>query len=307
MNIHTRLKNQLTSLWQPILQYQQASLPRFPDFLVLARLNRPIGIYLLLWPALWGLWIAAEGWPGIHLFLVFCLGVVLMRSAGCVFNDLADREFDGHVKRTRSRPIATQVIKPIEAVIYCVVLGLFAFGLVLTTNTLTILLSFGAVFVALCYPFMKRYTYMPQVILGVAFAWSIPMAFAAVTNTVTTVAWMLFTATVVWTVAYDTEYAMVDRDDDIKLGLKSTAILFGELDRLMVGILQVLFIAILIMLDRRLSLGIYYYLGIAVACGMLIYQQYLIRERNRDDCFDAFLNNHWAGAAIFVGILLGYL
>jgi 4-hydroxybenzoate polyprenyltransferase len=307
MSIDTMFKNLLLAVWQLVLQFQRSSLPRLPDFLELARLNRPIGIYLLLWPTLWGLWIAAEGWPGFHLFFVFCIGVVLMRSAGCVFNDLADREFDGHVKRTETRPLPTQLVKPVEAIIYCAILGIFAFGLVLTTNALTILLSFGAVFVALCYPFMKRYTYMPQVILGVAFAWGIPMAFAAVTNEVPPDAWLLFTATVVWTVAYDTEYAMVDRDDDIKLGLKSTAILFGELDRLMVGILQVLFIAALMLLDRRLSLGLYYNLGIAIACIMLVYQQYLIKDRRRDYCFEAFLNNHWAGAAIFTGIVLGYL
>lgn len=301
------VKNPLLPIWLPVRKFQQASLPRLPDFLVLARLNRPIGIYLLLWPTLWGLWIAAEGWPGYHLFLVFCIGVVLMRSAGCVINDFADREFDAHVLRTQSRPLATQQVKPVEAVIYCAILSLFAFGLVLTTNTLTILLSFGAVFIAFFYPFMKRFTYMPQVILGVAFAWGIPMAFAAVRNEVPLDAWLLFTATVVWTVAYDTEYAMVDRDDDIKLGLKSTAILFGELDRLMVGILQILFIATLILLDRRLSLGIYYFLGIAVTCGLLIYQQYLIRDRQRNDCFEAFLNNHWAGVAIFAGIVLAYL
>lgn len=307
MSIQSNFKNLLLPVWQPARQFQQVSLPRLPDFLALARLDRPIGIYLLLWPTLWGLWIAAEGWPGYHLFFVFCIGVVLMRSAGCIFNDFADREFDGHVKRTQTRPLATQSVKPVEAVIFCTTLSLFAFGLVLTTNTLTILLSFGAVVVALCYPFMKRYTYMPQVVLGVAFAWGIPMAFAAVRNEVPLDAWLLFTATVVWTVAYDTEYAMVDRDDDIRLGLKSTAILFGELDRLMVGILQMLFIAMLILLDRHLSLGTYYYLGIAITCGLLIYQQYLIRERRRDDCFEAFLNNHWAGAAIFGGILLGYL
>lgn len=300
-------KNPLLPIWLPVRKFQQASLPRLPDFLVLARLDRPIGIYLLLWPTLWGLWIAAEGWPGYHLLFVFCIGVVLMRSAGCVINDFADREFDAHVKRTQTRPLATQLVKPVEAVIYCAILSLFAFGLVLTTNTLTILLSFGAVCIAFFYPLMKRYTYLPQVVLGIAFAWGIPMAFAAVRNQVPLDAWLLFTATVVWTVAYDTEYAMVDRDDDIKLGLKSTAILFGELDRLMVGILQILFIATLILLDRRLSLGIYYYLGIAVASGLLIYQQYLIRDRQRDNCFEAFLINHWVGAAIFVGIVLEYL
>jgi 4-hydroxybenzoate polyprenyltransferase len=307
MSIQVKFVNLVLPVWQSARQFQQASLPRLPDFLVLARLDRPIGIYLLLWPTLWALWIAAEGWPGYHLFFVFCIGVVLMRSAGCVFNDFADREFDGHVQRTQTRPLPRQLVKPVEAVVYCAALCCFAFGLVLTTNALTILLSFGAVFVALCYPFMKRYTYMPQVILGVAFAWGIPMAFAAVTNNVPPDAWLLFTATVVWTVAYDTEYAMVDRDDDIKLGLKSTAILFGELDRLMVGILQMLFIAMLILLDRRLSLGIYYYLGIAIGSGLLVYQQYLIRERRRDACFKAFLSNHWAGAAIFAGILLGYV
>ena len=307
MSTYSEFKDLVTSVLLPVRQFQEETLPRLADFLVLARLNRPIGIYLLLWPTLWGLWIAAEGWPGIHLFLVFTLGVIVMRSAGCVINDYADREFDGHVKRTAERPLARQAITPMEAIIFSAALSLLAFGLVLTTNLLTIMLSFAALFIAFCYPFMKRFTYMPQVILGVAFAWGIPMAFAAVSNEVPPIAWLLFTANVVWTVAYDTEYAMVDRDDDIKLGLKSTAILFGELDRLMVGILQILFIVILFLVTRHIHPGIYFYAGIAVACGLLIYQQFLIKERNREQCFTAFLSNHWVGAAVFIGIVLEYL
>jgi 4-hydroxybenzoate polyprenyltransferase len=285
---------------------QQRHLPRLPHFAQLARLDKPIGIYLLLWPTLWGLWFAAEGWPGFHLVFVFVSGVVLMRSAGCVVNDIADRNFDGQVERTLKRPLITHRVTVQEALIFGAVLCCIAFLLVLTTNTLTIWLSFAALAIALLYPFMKRYTYLPQVVLGAAFSWGIPMSFAAYSEEVPKLAWLMFTATVVWTVAYDTQYAMVDRDDDIKLGLKSTAILFGDLDRLMIGLLQLIFIVAMWATSQLTPLGIWFHLGLAGAVGLLIYQQYLIRERQRDECFKAFLNNHWVGLVIFSGLLLEF-
>lgn len=293
-------------LRRQVWQMQQEHLPRLPDFAELARLDKPIGIYLLLWPTLWGLWFAAEGWPGFHLLFVFVMGVVLMRSAGCVINDVADRNFDGQVERTLSRPLITHKVTVQEALLYCACLSCIAFLLVLTTNTLTIWLSFAAVAIAFCYPFMKRYTYLPQLVLGAAFSWGIPMSFAAYSEEVPKLAWLIFTATVVWTVAYDTEYAMVDREDDIKLGLKSTAILFGDLDRLMIGVLQLIFIVTLWTANRLIPLGIWFHCSLAVAAVLLIYQQYLIREREREACFRAFRNNHWVGLVIFSGLLLEF-
>ena len=288
-------------------QLQRDHLPRLPDFAELARLDKPIGIYLLLWPTLWGLWFAAEGWPGFHLLFVFVMGVVLMRSAGCVINDVADRNFDGKVKRTLNRPLITRQVSVREALLFCACLSCIAFLLVLTTNALTVWLSFAAVAIAFCYPFMKRYTYLPQVVLGAAFSWGIPMSFAAYSEQVPNLAWLIFTATVVWTVAYDTEYAMVDRDDDIKLGLKSTAILFGDLDRLMIGVLQLIFIVTLWTADQLVTLGFWFHLGLAGAVLLLMYQQYLIRERKREECFRAFRNNHWVGLMIFSGLVLEFL
>lgn len=302
------LSRKIEQFQQAGLHLQQERLPRLPDFLILMRLNRPIGIFLLLWPTLWGLWIASQGWPGFHLFAVFSLGVVLMRSAGCVMNDFADRDFDAHVKRTRDRPLATGRIQPWEALMLCLALSVISFGLVLTTNRLTILLSLAAILSAFSYPFMKRFTYIPQVYLGIAFAWGIPMAFTAATNHVPQVAWLLVTAAIAWTVAYDTEYAMVDRDDDIKLGLKSTAILFGDLDRLMIGVLQLVFIGTMLMLNRQpdLDLGWYFNIGLLVTTLFMFYQQRLIRKRERLPCFKAFLNNHWIGLVIFTSFVLEY-
>lgn len=303
------LKSKLNQILQAALLVQQDKLPRLPDFLVLMRLNRPIGIYLLLWPTLWGLWIASQGWPGLHLLAVFSLGVILMRSAGCVMNDFADRDFDAHVKRTRDRPLATGRIQPREALILCLALSVISFALVLTTNQLTILLSMAAILIAFSYPFMKRFTYIPQVYLGVAFAWGIPMAFSAATNQVPQIAWLLVTAAIAWTVAYDTEYAMVDRDDDIKLGLKSTAILFGDLDRLMIGVLQIVFIGTMLMLNShefKLELGLYFNLGLFITAVLMVQQQRLIRTRDRVRCFKAFLNNHWIGLVIFISFVLEF-
>jgi 4-hydroxybenzoate polyprenyltransferase len=277
------------------------------DLIALGRLDKPIGIYLLLWPALWALWLAAGGWPGWHLFLVFAAGVVLTRTAGCIVNDLADRNFDGHVARTRARPLATGRVSVREALGWAATLFALAFALVLTTNALTAGLSTGALLLACTYPFMKRYTHLPQVVLGAAFSFSIPMAFAAVTGATPILAWYLFSVAVVWTVAYDTQYAMVDREDDRKLGLKSTAILFGDLDRLMIGVLQVLFLGGMWLLHRHATLGIAYDAGLAAAAGLLAYQQHLIRQRQPDGCFRAFLANHWVGLAIFAGLALHYL
>lgn len=273
----------------------------------LMRLDKPIGIYLLLWPTLWALWIAGKGKPDLPVVGVFILGVVLMRSAGCVINDYADRNIDPHVARTCNRPIACGKVTPREALILFAVLCMLAFVLVLFMNTLTIYLSFVAVALAALYPFMKRHTHLPQVVLGAAFGWAVPMAFAAQTGEVPRVAWLLFVATVLWTTAYDTIYGMVDREDDLKVGVKSTAILFGDSDRLLIGILQVLALGALALVGQAASLGGYFYFGLALAAGLALYQQYLIREREPKACFRAFLDNNWFGAAVFSGIVLAYL
>ncbi len=273
----------------------------------LMRLDKPIGIYLLLWPTLWALWIAGEGKPDLLVLGVFVLGVVLMRSAGCVINDYADRNIDPHVARTCKRPVASGEVAPREALILFGVLCMLAFALVLLMNPLTVYLSFVAVALAALYPFMKRYTNLPQVVLGAAFGWAVPMAFAAQTGEVPRIAWLLFVATVLWTTAYDTMYGMVDREDDLKIGVKSTAILFGESDRVVIAVLQLLALGALVLAGQAASLDGYYYFGLALAAGLVLYQQYLIREREPVACFKAFLNNHWFGAAVFSGIVLAYL
>jgi 4-hydroxybenzoate polyprenyltransferase len=280
---------------------------RFEVYGRLMRLDRPIGFYLLLWPTLWALWLAAEGFPDPWVFTVFVTGVFLMRSAGCVLNDLADRDFDVHVERTRNRPLPAGEATPREALILALVLILIAFCLVLTTNRLTVLLSLVAVALAATYPFMKRYTYLPQVHLGVAFGWAVPMAYAAQTGSVPPVAWLVLIATVLWAVVYDTMYAMVDREDDLRVGVKSTAILFGSEDRLIIGIIQALLIVVFWLIGVRMELGGMYYVGITVAIILGLYQQYLIRDREPARCFDAFLNNHWLGLAVFTGLLAHYL
>ena len=280
---------------------------RLRDYALLMRLNRPIGIFLLLWPALWALLIAGAGQPAPRIVLVFIAGVILMRSAGCVINDFADREIDRHVSRTRNRPVTAGRVSPLEAKLLFTALCLASFALVLLLNPLTIMLSSVAVLLAGTYPFMKRVTHLPQVYLGAAFGWSVPMAFAAVTNTVPPLAWLMFTATVLWATVYDTMYAMVDRDDDIVLGVKSTAILFGDADRQIIGVLQVMLLVCLAMIGRQAGLGWFYYGSLAMAALLSLYQQGLIRYRERENCFRAFLNNNWFGAVIFVGILLDYL
>jgi len=277
---------------------------RLHDYVLLTRLNRPIGILLLLWPTLWGLWFAARGFPDWQVLLVFLAGVVLMRSAGCVVNDYADRGFDPHVERTRLRPIAAGRVSPREALVLFAVLALIAFALVLTLNRLTIALSFAGAFLAATYPFLKRYTHLPQFYLGMAFGWGIPMAFAAQTGTVPAVAWILFAANVCWSVAYDTAYAMVDREDDIKVGVKSTAILFGRADRAMIGLFHLGTLALLAAAGIVTGVGLLYYLGLLAAAAHAGYQQWMIRDRDRAACFRAFLSNNIFGALVFAGLVL---
>jgi len=282
-------------------------LERLEQYYYLARLDRPIGIYLLLWPTLWALWLAGDGKPDPLVLFVFVAGTVLMRSAGCAINDYADRKIDAHVARTRERPIATGKVKPLEAVLVFVALALLAFALVLLLNRMTIYLSLGGVLLAAIYPFMKRYSNLPQVVLGMAFAWAIPMAYAAQTESLPREAWLLYVITVIWAVIYDTMYAMVDREDDLKIGVKSTAILFGDADRLILFILQLIMFGGLFLLGRQLGLGPAYYGSMALAALLALYQQYLIREREPTRCFRAFLNNNWLGAILFIGILLHFL
>jgi 4-hydroxybenzoate polyprenyltransferase len=280
---------------------------RLGDYARLMRLDKPIGIFLLLWPTLWALLIASEGHPDQKILIIFVLGVILMRSAGCVINDYADRDFDRHVSRTRNRPLTSGRVTIREAKILLLLLFLAAFVLVLQLNLLTILLSLIAVLLAAIYPFMKRVTHLPQVFLGAAFGWSVPMAFAAQTGAVPQIAWLMFLATLLWATAYDSLYAMVDREDDIALGIKSTAILFGDSDRQIIGVIQVMVLLCLLMIGRQAELGGIYYLGVLLAGVLVVYQQYLIRYRTREGCFRAFLNNNWFGMVVFLGILFDYL
>lgn len=279
-------------------------LARLPDFLRLTRLDRPIGTWLLMWPTLWALWIAAEGLPSRRLLLIFIAGVYLMRAAGCVINDYADRHVDGYVKRTLHRPLATGRIGEGEAQALFLMLVAGAFVLVLFTNLFTILLSIGGVILAFIYPFMKRYTHLPQLFLGAAFSWAIPMAYGAVLGQVPFEAWLLFTANVMWTIAYDTQYAMVDRDDDLKVGIKSTAVLFGSADRFMIGLLQIVTLLLLSWVGARLALGGFFWLGLAAMAATFVWQHWLIRQRKREPCFQAFLNNYWSGLLVFAGLAL---
>jgi len=276
------------------------------QYYLLMRMDRPIGTWLLMWPTLWALWIAAQGIPSLPLLIIFSLGVFIMRSAGCVINDFADREIDRHVSRTKSRPITSGKVLPGEALGLFAVLISIAFILVLFLNIYTIILSVGALILASIYPFMKRYTHYPQVVLGMAFSWSIPMAFAAQLGTVPLTAWVLYAITILWIVAYDTMYAMVDREDDLKIGVKSTAIAFANADRLIIAVLQLAFLLGMLWLGGSLRAGVFFYLGICAAAGFAIYQQYLIRNREQSACLQAFLNNNWFGMVIFIGIFLDY-
>ena len=282
------------------------ALDRAQQYAYLMRLHRPIGNFLLLWPTWWALWIAGEGHPDALVFVVFTVGVFLMRAAGCVINDFADRKIDGHVKRTRDRPLATGKVSAREALVLFFVLLTLAFLLVLTMNRLTIYLSFVGAGLAALYPFTKRWTHLPQPVLGAAFGWAIPMAFAAQLGAVPPVAWLVFIANVLWSTAYDTEYAMVDRDDDLKIGVKSTAILFGEQDRLIIGLLQLTILFNLVLVGRQVGLGGAYYIGLVFCAITFAWQQWLIRDRKREPCFRAFLNNNWSGLFVFAGLALDY-
>jgi 4-hydroxybenzoate polyprenyltransferase len=272
----------------------------------LIRFDKPIGTYLLLWPALWALAIAGDGSPDGWVLFVFICGVFLMRSAGCAINDYADRDIDLHVARTRERPLTSGKITPREALAVFAVLGLLAFVLVLSLNSLTIWLSFGGIVLAASYPFMKRYHYLPQVHMGAAFGWSVPMAYAAQTGSLPKMAWLLYVATVVWAVAYDTIYSMVDREDDLKVGVKSTAILFGDYDRLLIGLFQGLFLLAMLLVGIDLGFSAIYFVALLLASVLLFFQQFLIFDCVPEHCFIAFLNNHWVGAILFFGIMGHY-
>jgi 4-hydroxybenzoate polyprenyltransferase len=276
-------------------------------FWQLTRMNRPIGSLLLLWPTLWALFLAADGLPDWHVLIVFVLGVLFMRSAGCVINDFADRKVDGHVKRTANRPLPSGLISSKEALTLFAVLVVCSFLLVLTMNTLTVMLSGIGIVLAVAYPFMKRVTYLPQFVLGLAFSWAIPMAYAAESNQVPPEAWLLFVINALWTIAYDTQYAMVDRDDDLKIGIKSTAILFGRFDKLIIGLLQLSVLTLLIILGSQLALSSVYYWGVLAAAGFFVYQQWLIKGREREACFKAFLNNNYVGGLVFIAISISVL
>ena len=294
-----------------ILRFCRAHWPgirdRLQQYALLMRLDKPIGILLLLWPTLWALWIAAEGVPRTDVLLVFLLGVVLMRSAGCVLNDIADRRIDPFVERTKNRPIARGTVTAAEALMVALCLIFFAFLLVLTMNMLTIQLAFVAVLLAGIYPFMKRYTYLPQFFLGLAFGWSIPMAFAAQTGSVPQIAWLLLIANILWSVVYDTMYAIADREDDLKIGVKSTAILFDDADRLIIARIQLLVLITLITVGHQAKLDMVFFYGVGVAACLFIYQLWLIKNREPDRCIQAFKNNNWFGITIFTSLFLNYI
>jgi 4-hydroxybenzoate polyprenyltransferase len=286
-------------------------LRRLRGYAQLTRLNRPIGIGLLLWPTLWALWIAARGlpespqWPPLKLLLVFIAGTVVMRSAGCVINDFADRDIDPHVKRTRGRPLASRQISPYEALGLFGALVLIALWLVMQLDTRTVYYSFVGAALTVSYPFMKRFFALPQFWLGAAFGWAVPMVFVATLGGVPRMGWLLFIVTLLWAGVYDTQYAMVDRDDDLKIGVQSTAIAFGDMDRFLIGVMQLMVLTGLVFAGRALSLHWPFYLSLAAATLLFAWQQWLIRRRERDGCFRAFLNNNWVGAIVLAGILTG--
>jgi len=273
----------------------------------LMRLHRPIGIWLLLWPTLWAEWIAAAGKPQQNVFLILVIGTIVARSAGCVINDFADRRIDGQVERTADRPLATGEVAPLEALLLFAALMLIALGLVLTLNKLALLLAVAGAAVVVVYPFAKRFVSAPQFVLGIAFAWGVPMAFAAELGMVPRLGWLLFLAALIWVIVYDTQYAMADRDDDLRIGVRSTAILFGDLDRVIVGALQVFLLVTLFLVGRDAQLGAWFFGGLLAAAAFSVYQQYLLKDREPGHCFRAFANNAWVGASVFSGIALDYL
>lgn len=281
-------------------------LEQYSKYARLMRLNRPIGIWLLLWPTLWALWIASVGRPDQKVFLVFVLGTIVVRSAGCIINDFADRKLDPHVRRTADRPLAAGEIAPAEALILFVALMLIALGLVMTLNRLTVWLAIGGAAVTVVYPFMKRFVSAPQFVLGIAFGWGVPMAYAAQVGAIPRVGWLLFLSAIIWGIVYDTEYAMVDRDDDLKIGVRSTAILFGDMDRVFIAGLHALLFLSLVLVGQSAELGAWYFGGLGVAALFALYQLYLIRDREPDGCFRAFLNNAWLGGAVFLGMALDF-
>ncbi|PLX71502.1 MAG: 4-hydroxybenzoate octaprenyltransferase [Azoarcus sp.] len=277
---------------------------RLPHYVRLMRLDKPIGTLLLLWPTLWALWLAADGVPPLHILLIFALGTLLMRSAGCVINDYADRDFDGHVERTRMRPLATGAVSTREALLLAGGLALLAFMLVLPLQPLVIWLSVPALFLAGSYPYTKRFLAIPQAYLGIAFGFGIPMGFAAVLGEVPVVAWVMLLANIFWAVAYDTEYAMVDRPDDLKIGIKTSAITFGRFDVAAVMLCYAIALCLLAWVGMAMARGPAFYLGLLAAAGIALYHFTLIRHRERADCFKAFRHNNWLGAAIFCGVLV---
>ena len=284
----------------------QNFLAQLHNYVRLMRLDKPIGIWLLLWPTLWALWLAGEGHPNAGVFVIFVLGVVIMRSAGCVLNDYADRHIDPYVERTRMRPIASGAVSPMEALTLFVALSLIAIGLATLLNRPAQMLALVGALLTIVYPFIKRVISIPQFVLGAAFGWAVPMAFAAQTGAASQLGWLVFGSALIWATVYDTFYAMVDRDDDIKVGVKSTAILFGDADLFVIGGLQVLMLVSLLFVGQMAELGFWYYASVGLAGLLMAYHQWLARGRTRDGCFKAFLNNHYIGMIIFIGIVLHY-
>ena len=282
-----------------------AVIAKIDPYLRLVRMDRPIGTFLLLWPTLWALWLASDGQPDPTIVLIFIAGTFVMRAAGCAINDYADRDFDAHVARTSNRPLATGELSPNQALIVFFALLALAFLLVIQLNINTVLLSVAGALVAALYPFTKRVTHLPQLVLGIAFSWGIPMSYTALTGALPWEAWVLFLANFTWIVAYDTQYAMADREDDLVIGVKSTAILFGKYDNLIIGLLHASTLFILAWLGQVKGMGWHFYLGLIAAAMFALYQQYLCHDRDRHRCFNAFLNNNWFGAMVFIGIVLG--